>query len=320
MPNPVISAATLTAGLRAEFANTYKRENTAMKERLGKVMRMDIPSDKLTEIYGYYESAPYPKRWIRGENISSKNFRSRQFTVTNYDWARAVEWHVNDRNDDQTKSLYDQAKDCGANWATLDERIFFQMLTSGTDLELLPTIPNAPDGAALFAANRFGLVAGNIVTGSGVATVADITTDLYAAVAAFLQFQDTEAQPLWPQDIVDKGLTIMFNAANVEIFQRSFLGSIVQATNAGISNIILNAGLKVSLWPTQRITDNDWFVFLDGTEKKPIFSQARQPIAEHVATMETSDSARATKIESIQWDSRSGYGVALPTAAIQVNN
>lgn len=36
-------------------------------------------------------------------------------------------------------------------WATLDERVFFRMITDGVDVALLPSIPNAPDGTALYS-------------------------------------------------------------------------------------------------------------------------------------------------------------------------
>ena len=39
----------------------------------------------------------------------------------------------------------------GKNWALLEERIFFQMITSGVDTELLPAIPYAADGVALYS-------------------------------------------------------------------------------------------------------------------------------------------------------------------------
>ena len=39
----------------------------------------------------------------------------------------------------------------GAAWATLDERICFQLLTGNVDNDLLPSIPNAPDGQAIFS-------------------------------------------------------------------------------------------------------------------------------------------------------------------------
>jgi len=41
------------------------------------------------------------------------------------------------------------------NWADLDERLFFQMLVN-PDAKLLPAVPDAPDGVALFATTSDG--------------------------------------------------------------------------------------------------------------------------------------------------------------------
>ena len=319
----VISGPMLTAGLRAEFADMYKTTYKGVADRLGKVMQLGLQSDKLTEIYGYYESAPYPRLWKRGDEISEKGFGSRQFTVSNYDWGRKVLWHKNDRADDQTRTLYDQARQAGANWATLPERIFFQILTGAADADLLPAVPLAPDGVALFSgAARFGVAAGNVVAGSGVATAAAIQTDFYAAMQRFLQFQDTEGQPLLQPEIIDGGAVLVFGAGNLEVFQKAFLQRTVEAASLGSapSNIILDSAFKVELWPTQRIADNDWFCFLKESPKKAIFQQLRQPLEVHEKTMDTSDSAASTKEEFIQWDSREGYGVVIPYGTVQVNN
>ena len=322
MPN-VISGPMLVAGLRAEFADTYRSTYDGLKAKLGRVMQLGLQSEKLTELYGFFRSAPFPKLWKRGDEISTKAFDSLGFSVTNFDWGRRVKWHKNDRMDDQTKTLYDQAQQCGRNWATLPERIFFQILTGAVDAELLPAVPLAPDGVALFsAAARFGNAAGNVVAGSGVATAAAIQTDFYSAMARFMSYQDTEGQPLLQPDVIDGKVILICNANNIEVFQKAFLQRTVESSSLGSAptNVILDALFKVEIWPTQRLTDNDWFVFLEGAPKKAIFQQIRQPMEYHAMTMDTSDSAATTKEEYTQWDSREGYGLGLPFGAIQVNN
>ena len=329
----ILAANALTAGLRADFAATYRQQYRFVRERLARIMMLGVPSDKLTELYAYFESAPYPIRWPRGQTISSKPFKSVQFSVTNVDWARKIEWHKNDREDDQIRSLFDQARQLGANFATLHERVFFQLLTNTTDSTLLATIPNAPDGAAFFAttaagANRFGVSGGNIVTGTGVATSGAVRTDFFSAISRFKRFQDTEGQPLLEEGVLDQGISVIYGATNEQIFREAFIQSrTVQATAAGqastgaaVTNIVLESGLNLKLWSTQRITDNDWFIILEGTQIKPVFQQEREALKEHVETMDNSDYARRTKIESIQWDARYGYGINIPYSAIKVDN
>lgn len=331
MPGQVVVAgATLVAGLRADFADTYQLSYEGAKARLTDAMQMGIPSDKLEEIYGYFESSPYPRRWPRGEAISRKGMGSRQFRVMNYDYGRGIEWHENDRLDDQTKSLFDQARSLGSHFATLPERVFYQILQNSTDSELLPSIPNAPDGAALYSAtdgagaDRFGVSGGNIVTGFSVATGASVRSGFFSAIQRMRQFRDTENQPLWSDDVVDQGYTIFFGVHNWQAFAEAFrqtLSAIAASSavsNAAVTNIVLESGLKVDLVPTQRITGNGAHVFLKGSPRKAIFQQVRAPLREAFATMDTSDQVRDTKIEYIQWDVREGYGVGLPYQTIQL--
>lgn len=338
MPGSIVVASNLlTAGLRSDFWDTYERTYNGMQARLSKVMELNVPSDKLTEIYGYFLSSPYPRRWPRGEGLPNKNFKGVQFSVTNRDWAVRVSWHENDRQDDQTKSLRDRATAAGEHFATLDERVFFQINTGATDSQLLPAIPNAPDGVGLYSAtdgdsaNRFGVSGGNIVTGNGVASAGTIRSDFFNAIERFRQFQDTEGQPLWDDSVIDSGYVLFFNVANWQVVAEAFqqgrtmqiLQNVAAAENVAAAtptNIVMDSGLNVELVPTQRITDNDMFVYLKGARRKPIFKQVRQPIREWFATMDNSDSSRDTKIEYAQWEARFGYGVMLPYGAVQINN
>lgn len=329
MPNQVITGSQLVTFVKTAFWDMYQISYDAMKARLGTVMELAIPSDRRTEYYGYFESAPYPKRWAQGETISSKNFKSNSFSVTNYTWGRRVEWDKSDRLDDLTKSLMVRARDAGAHWATLEERQFFQVLLSTVDQDLLPAIPLAPDGAALFAttaggAARFGVTGGNIVATSGVASAAAIRTDMMSVMSRFRRFQDTEGQPLWDETVLEQGVTVMFNPANLEVFNSAFLQRVqaqavtTATSNAGVTNLITDSNIPVKLWPTQRITDNTWYVALHGSQKKAIFSQSREPLQEYYATSDNSDSVRDTRTEYVQWESRGGVGVAIPYGLIQV--
>lgn len=332
--NPVMAGATLTAGLRADFARTYESRYAKVGLKLQDVMDR-VTSDKLEEIYAYFEAAPYPARWPRGSQIQSKPFGSVQFTIKNVDWGRRIEWHVNDREDDQTQSLFTQAQAAGANWATLDERVFMQIITGTSDPDLLESIPNAPDGSALYAttaggSDRFGVSGGNTIESpAGVSTAGDVRTDLFTAVERTKLFQDTEGEPLWPDDVIDGGFVVYYNADNYQIFQEAFIqGRTMQVvqdggsnvSGAAVTNVVLDSGLRVELRATQRITDNDWFLFLKDSPLKAVVRQERQPLRSFTATFENNPGTRDAKIEYIQWDSRTGYGVLLPYQTVRVNN
>jgi len=327
----VISAAVLTAGLRNTFADAYQQTVDARTARLGKVMELGVPSDKREELYAFFETAPYPKRWPRGRNISSKPFDSVEFSVVNYDWGRRISWHEDDREDDQTQTLFAQAKSLGRHFATLHERIFFQMILASTNLDLLPAVPNAPDGAAIYSATdgggaaRFGVVGGNIITGTGVATANAIQNDVLNGIERFKQFQDTEAQPLWDEAMLDGGgYVLIYNVANDANVRRALKATTYLARdpggNAAVANLVVEEGINLELWPTQRITTDDLYLFAAGCDHKAVFQQERKALRESVAGMDNSDHVRDTKEEYLQYDARYGYGSFLPYQTVQINN
>lgn len=337
--NPVIAGDALTGAVRTAFLDTYAARYKGIEARLSKVMKLAVPSDKLTERYVYFESAPHPKRQPRGQEISTGSFRSRSFTVTNHDWSKMIEWHENDEADDQTGGgLVRQARMVGGNFALLHERVYWQLQLGTTDADLLPAIPNAPDGAALYSATggdgaaRFGATNGNLLGGGGVATSAAVRTDLWKAVAQWRLFKDTtpEAQPLLQPEQI-RSFVIEYNAQNDEVFREAFkqpitlkaLMNVAGAENvaaAGVSNTILDAAIEIDLRPTQRVTDNDWFIKLVGVDHDSIFEQSRSPLEEILQTKQNSDIARRTGMVGIGWKSRSGYGIALPWDRIKINN
>ena len=327
--NPVIAGDALARGLKNQFDFTWRRRYEAVSERLSGVMDLGIASTLIAELYGYFETAPYIQRREYDEEVPSRAFRARNYEVENFSWDISVFWKMEDRLFDQLKGLERMARQAGENAATLPERVFFQLLTSSADAQLLPAIPNAPDGVALYSAvdgdgaARFGLAGGNIETGGGVATPQVIRTDFFDAMERFGGFQDPELQPAIDPAVIDEGAVVFFNVQNLEVFREAFVQSPTigsAGAAAGVGNIIFDAGMKVKLVPTQRITDNDWFVFLEGFDLKPIFEQIARPLTETIEVEENSDNARRTKQEGIFWNTIRGFGVNLPLGTVQVNN
>ncbi len=328
----VIASSVLANGLRTDFWDTYAAvRNRIADSRLSKIMDLGISATNRETIFGYFNAAPHFEQWIRGQSIPTDGFDSVKFTVPVYTWGRRVKWHNEDREDDQTQSLFDVAKQAGQSAALLPERFFFDMLTGSTNI--LPATLTAPDGAAIFSttdgsgAARFGVTNGNLVTGTGVASLSAILTDFYSTVTRFKGMQDGKGQPLWGDDVTDGEYLIIHGSANTEVFEQAFLQKrqgIVAGTDAGTtpSNIVQDASRNVKLWSTQRITDNDWFVFPLNVTKRPFFFLDRKGLQEESALRgeNNSDLVRNTGEEYIQWYSRSGAGVVAPFGVCKVNN
>ena len=91
-------------------------------------------------------------------------------------------------------------------------------------------------------------------------------------------------------------------------------------SNAGISNIVREAGFNVDLWLTPRITPNDWYVFAKKAPRKALVALEREPAEMNEFDMDNSDSARATKMVGANWHMRMGFGVATPYQSVKVDN
>jgi hypothetical protein len=321
--NPlVIPAAGLQAGLRSEFLSIYKEtENTELAD-LGKIMRFGVPSTLRTETYPFSDGMPHPRRWAKGTPVPRESGEFKTFFVSNTKWGLRIEWDREDREDNQISNLYDEAREAGANWARLKRRVFFQMLLGSTNAALLASVPTAADGVNLFSGStRFGHASGNIVTGNGVATTAAIHRDFFSAISRFQLYTNPKGFPLLDPNIAQRGVTIIHGAANLEVFQTAFRAMLVEKLVSAPTNIVPEVYRNISFMSVPEITDNDWYVALQGVQSKAFIEQERIALEETVSNVQSgSDDARENDLEFIQWRARIGYGIGMPYSIIQVNS
>jgi len=334
----ILAGAALDGAIRTEFIETYKSEYEVMEAELRDMARLGIPSDKIRERYMYFESAPHPQRVDRDREVTFHDILPKDWRVANHSFKTGIEMHEDDVADDQTGgALVEQAAKAGENFALLPERLFYQILLGTTDTELLPTVPNAPDGAAMFSAtdggggDRFGVSGGNLISGSGVATAAAIVANFFSAMSRISKYEDTKGQPLVHRSKLKK-FAVWFNSSNLEVFSEAFKAlqrpKVVLDTvhggsedvAASISNLVRDAEFEVKLYPTPRITDNDWFIRPIQLRHHSLFEQSRSPIREMKGDVSNSDKARETGREYMIWKERRGCGLGLPYDWCKVNN
>ena len=315
------------AEVQARFKDVYAGTLRKSSAKLAKVMDLGVPSTHRQETYGYIEAAPHIELWV--DTIPEEGMGSKTFTVVNHKFGKRIKWKREDRADEMTGSLLGQIEGLAESAGLLDERFFFDLLLASTNI--LPATVNAADGAAFHAAtagglDRFGLnsgsATGNVWAGSGVASAAALRTDFWAAVGMMRRFLDGKGQPLHAPEVVDAGCVIIFNAANEQVFQEAFRQEITSfansTSNAGVSNTTLSK--NIDMWPTARITDNDWFVFFTGVRQKACFVQEREGLEEKFADADVSDVARDQDIEYMQVRIRKSAGIVLPYQSVKVNN
>lgn len=327
----VITSQLLANGIRREFASTYESRRQLLPDsRMGMVLDIIGATNRIEE-FGFIEAAPHVELWQQGDPIPTDGMSDLYQSVKVYDWGRRIRWHKNDRDDERTGSLLKMARMAGASAATLPERLAMDVIGGTTNT--LPAVPNAIDGAAMYATtdgnsnDRFGVTDGNLLSGNGVASASAIKQDYYNAIEQFKLMQDGKSQPRWSDEVVDGGVIVLHAASNTEAFEEAFMQrrqGEVQGTDAGVTptNLIQDASRDVTLWGTQRLTGNDWYVFLKRAPDKALFALDRQGVETHQALMEdnNSDDVRSTKLEYVQFDLRMGIGINLPDTTIKINN
>ena len=323
MPSVMGLGHTLTQGVKNQFAASYEPLYQNIEAELRDIIWFDAPSDKISELYAQFDTAPYPRRWDPGTPIPSSAMGGRQFRVQNRDFGFRIYLPKN-WEDDQTGYAMAMARDTGSHWATLAERIFFEVII-GT-ASLLPTTVSSADGNALYlTTTRYGSSGGNVVTVTGTSTVQQIITDYYGVVRRFTEFQDTQGQPYFNHTygglkvVVGSSLTLVWRQALKQIIVP--LDASTATSNAGVSNTIMAANDEPELVISQRITDTKQYYFKKGlpVDRRPLIRQIRKAQVEHIGNYETSDHTRDTGEPYLQWDSREGWGSALAIGTVRVS-
>ena len=321
MPAVVGIGHALTQGVKNEFAGSYEPLYQNVEAFLRDIIWFDAPSDKVSELYAQFDTAPYPRRWDPGTPMPSAAMGGRQFRVQNRDFGQRI-YLPRNWEDDQTGRVMQLARTVGAHWSTLAERIFIEVITNSATL--LPAIPTSADGNALYlTTTRYGSSSGNVVAVGSTTTVQGIITDYYGVVRRFAEFQDSQSQPYF--NYSSNGIKVVVGSALTYVWKQAVsamitpLDASTATSNAGISNPL--SGDIPDLAITQRITTSSQYFFKKGlpVDRRPILRQIRKGMVEHIGNYETSDHTRETGEPYLQWDSREGWGSALAIGTIRVS-
>lgn len=323
---PQISASLATArGLRSEFNDVFRTRGTETRAKVSQVMGF-WNSDGAFETYHGYDSVPLVTPWPRGNSRTRSSFGEFTYYQANYDYNLTLEWHSNDEDDDQTQNLVPRAREGARRFGSLPLYALIEIISGSADQLLTEQgIPKAYDGNDLFSSgsgSRWGTVGGNIKTGSGVGTVADVIKDYNLIMARFAAFTDTTLNAkakLWDEQALQKPLVIA-PYGHKQVFEEA-----QKAKNTHVNGGAIGASDNVwagefDLWLEPRLTGDDWFVFLQGSEFKAFFQQERQALRDNVQDFNNSDTTRDTKQKALMFDWRGAWGVWVPQTACKADN
>lgn len=181
--NPVV----IEKGLRADFARKMAEFQSARAMSPGLIQAaMALDSAAAYEKLGWLGAMPGVQEWI-GE-INAKGLEDYDYTIRNKDWVAAATINENDVDDDQTGSLQMASAMLVKRLLAHPEKLIVSLLTGGTS-------GLAYDGVAFFS-NASGVrTIDNLLAGSGT-TLAQLETDLIAALVAQAKFTDDQGEAL----------------------------------------------------------------------------------------------------------------------------
>ncbi len=309
------------AEVENHFQGVYGNTVRTSSETMSRVMEIDVPSTHAKETWGYIEAAPHVELWI--DAIPEEAMGSKTLTVVNHKYGKRVKWKTEDRADEMTGSLMTMVEGIAESAGLLDERFFYDLIAGGTST--LPATVNAADGVALFSATdggggaRFDVTGGNIVTGGTIATGALVRADVWNGVRRFREMQDGKGQYLHGPERL-KSFTILAPSEHEEVFREAIIQGRTLDGGAAVTNTIGESGLSLHLEVTPRLTGDDWYMSMDNSPQRSIFSQLREGLDSKFADSENSDMARDFDVEYMQVRLRKSAGIILPYDIIKINN
>lgn len=296
--NPVI----IEKGLRADFARKMAEFQSARELSPGLMQAaMTIQSDGAYEKMGWLGAMPGVQEWI-GE-LNAKALEDYDFTIRNKDWATAAIIHENDVDDDQTGSLQMASAMLVKRLLAHPEKLIAALLTGGTS-------GLAYDGVAFFADAAGARTFDNLLGGSGT-TVANLETDLIAALVAMARFTDDQGEAL---NI--KGNLIVCPKALEYNFKKLVMSNASPTATAGVDtyNPFANGFTVIGDARLDAADATDWYLLATSEIVKPFVFSMRENASP------TFEKKNLTKTWVYSADYRGNAGYGLPHLAVKMVN
>ena len=293
--------ATLERGLRAEFQKALQYQPNPILDSLF----MNINSTGADEKYGWLGAVDSLVEWKDEKTV--KSVIDHTYTVVNTPYEATIGVDRFDLADDSVGGAFMRTRDL-----TIRGRMFPQKLL----LETIIANPTCYDGKAFFANDHEEGDSGaqdNLLTGTGV-TIATITADFRAAVAAMLGFKDSAGEPIFETD-VNMNLVVVCPTGLYGVFQELQNAAVISNTTNTIKGTF-------DLVPSSRLTGddaNDWYLFSASPMAKPFIKQERDPLA--FAALEGDSDIGFTKrtyLYSVTW--RGKIAVGFWQSAVKTTN
>lgn len=320
--------ATRIKGAQTHFMEALRRRNNmGQMTKINKLMATIKPDHNARDqTFIVLEDMPDFARWDDGTAREYGDFGSysASFEMTRFQLSHR--WEAQDEDDSLVK-IKKYLTDAGDKYPLLKANIFFQILSSATNPRLLASVPLALDGLPLFSANRtlFG-ANGNVVSGSGVSSIAKIQRDLEQSIQRLQGLRDTHGNLYHDEDVRESGLIIVGSNTMREGFDKAFGLEYFEGGNGGTEqNYVKSSFGKIELLTSARLSGNSWYVFAAGLsdEQKPIFEIPRTDLGGlsiRYWSEQNSFEMSETSKRAIHADVRVAYGCSNNFSGVLVSN
>lgn len=245
------------------FEKAYAMASLDTKNRLSNIFDWDKPAKSETNTFVLMEGAPVAVRWEKGTPMPEQGFKTQKFQTVVRKWAMSISVSEEDKLYDQTNNAMARAQETAQSFADIPWRVFNQIILGSANNSLLPYIPNAADGVALYSAtnaaggDRYGASGGNIVTQTGTTGTA-LQTDFLSAVSRAANFQNTNGEELFPgANIASGGVDVVFGPSMLKACQDAF-GTTVNFVPISASGVEAYSSVVAAGTQSNRLIDNGW--------------------------------------------------------------
>lgn len=324
---PVVqNSQSLRAGVINVLMETW-RQRMPVFDKQQKILVRNLPYTNIRKaFYAWKEALPFPEKWPYSSQRTYKTLKDRLIAVSLIPFQVAIPYNIYDKQDDQLGDLQSHVSHVINRYGQLPDKLLSEYLNGVKVLN--DSLNNCYDGVGLFSTvdgdgnNRFGVVGGNIVASSGVSSAA-IVNDIASCQRRFLNFQDTEGQPIFMEDDANysKLDVIVPNALN-EVFQKVTNQELIRSDPASITaeSNYLKGTFRYHLNP-YLTNPAAYYVVIDHEYWKAfVYRQpGKEGLRQIFADFSNSDRAREFNEEILLTDIRTGLGPWFSATIIKVS-
>lgn len=325
---PIINNAnSIRPGIQAALSKTWEQEFPAYKEQKAWLLHY-LPWVNIRHAeYGFKERVSMVKPWFYGTGRKYQVFRDRKITISLFPYDLTQMWSGWDAEDDQLGDLPAHVATAMNRFVQLPDTLYSEYLTGVPSMN--PALNLCYDGVALVStvdgdgAARFGVMGGNIVMGSGVATHAQILTDIKSVRRRFLSMQEpVTGMPLHPPEAVSYDrIRFIIPTALDGIFKALADQDLIYSDpgiNTAQSNFLKS---KVKFGINQYLTDaSDYYAVIEHGYWKPFAYRGPETIDQIQGDVSNSDHAREFNEITSYSHCRVGMGPWAPFTIVKINN